>query len=97
MSTIAPPSASDQSAETRGLVYGFLGVMIFSLSLSATRLVRQAAGRRDVGFGAGIVARPPVAQRGSSSAFWRLMTINAVLVGNAFTSPLWPGSDDARR
>ena len=58
MSTIASSSPGDRSAETRGLLYGFLGVAIFSLSLPATRLAVVGLDPLLVGLGRSLAVAP---------------------------------------
>jgi drug/metabolite transporter (DMT)-like permease len=58
MSTIISSSAPDRSAETRGLLYGFLGVAIFSLSLPATRLAVAGLDPLMVGLGRSLAVAP---------------------------------------
>ena len=58
MSSIASSSTSERAAETRGLVYGFLGVAIFSLSLPATRLAVAGLDPLLVGLGRSLAVAP---------------------------------------
>ena len=58
MSAVATPSPTSPTAETRGLLYGFLGIAIFSLSLPATRLAVTGLDPFLVGLGRSLVISP---------------------------------------
>jgi len=54
----ASPAPASRSAETRGLIFGFLGVAIFSLSLPATRLAVAGLDPFLVGLGRSLAISP---------------------------------------
>ncbi len=58
MSSLTSSTSADRSTETRGLVYGFLGVAIFSLSLPATRLAVAGLDPLLVGLGRSLAVAP---------------------------------------
>ena len=58
MSAVASPSSVSSAAETRGLLYGFLGIAIFSLSLPATRLAVAGLDPFLVGLGRSLAVSP---------------------------------------
>ncbi len=58
MSAVASPSPVSSAAETRGLLYGFLGIAIFSLSLPATRLAVAGLDPFLVGLGRSLAVSP---------------------------------------
>lgn len=58
MSAVATPSPASPAAETRGLLYGFLGIAIFSLSLPATRLAVTGLDPFLVGLGRSLAVSP---------------------------------------
>lgn len=57
-SSPTPPLPASRSAETRGLIYGFLGITIFSLSLPATRLAVAGLDPYLVGLGRSLAVSP---------------------------------------
>lgn len=58
MTTLAGPSRIARTAETRGMILGFFGVAIFSLSLPATRLAVGALDPLFVGLGRSLAVAP---------------------------------------
>lgn len=58
MSAVASPSPVSSAAETRGLLFGFLGIAIFSLSLPATRLAVAGLDPFLVGLGRSLAVSP---------------------------------------
>lgn len=58
MSAVATPSPASPAAESRGLLFGFLGVAIFSLSLPATRLAVTGLDPFLVGLGRSLAVSP---------------------------------------
>ncbi len=58
MSAVSAPSPASPAAETRGLLFGFLGIAIFSLSLPATRLAVTGLDPFLVGLGRSLAVSP---------------------------------------
>ena len=58
MSAVIAPSPASPAAETRGLLFGFLGIAIFSLSLPATRLAVTGLDPFLVGLGRSLAVSP---------------------------------------
>jgi drug/metabolite transporter (DMT)-like permease len=86
MSNPAASARPNRSAETRGLIYGFLGIAIFSFSLPATRLAVAALDPLLVGLGRSLAVAPLAGlllwRSGSAWPAWRrLPAFGLVILG----------------
>ena len=90
-------SPLSQNAESRGLLYGFIGVACFSLTLPATRTAVAALDPTFVGLGRAVVAAVPAGllllatrQRFPARRYWRslLVVVAGVIVGFPLLSAL---------